>query len=154
MAGLPIVRSCKRVNYGYIPASMSTELCICVAVRKASRRLTARYDEALAPAGINLAQFSLLRNIRRHGPVSLTRLSELTELDRSTLGRNVRVLERMTLCAPADASDKREAAIVLTPEGQRILTVAEPLWATTQTDIRTRIGADGAHQLEALLGAL
>jgi hypothetical protein len=49
---------------------MSTELCICVAVRKASRRLTARYDEALEPAGINLAQFSLLRNIRRQGPVS------------------------------------------------------------------------------------
>ena len=133
---------------------MSTELCICIAVRKASRRLTARYDEALAPVGINLAQFSLLRNIRRHGPVSLTRLSELTELDRSTLGRNVKVLERMGLCAPADASDKREVAIVLTTEGKHILAAAEPLWATAQTDIRTRIGADGAHQLEALLGAL
>lgn len=133
---------------------MSTELCICVAVRKASRRLTARYDEALAPVGINLAQFSLLRNIRRHGPVSLTRLSELTELDRSTLGRNVRVLERLGLTAPANVADKREAAIALTPEGQRILDAAEPLWATTQTDIRTRIGADGAAQLEALLGAL
>ena len=59
-------------------------ICICIAVRKASRRLTARYDEALAPVGINLAQFSLLRNIRRHGPVSLTRLGELTELDRSS----------------------------------------------------------------------
>ena len=133
---------------------MSTELCICIAVRKASRRLTARYDEALAPVGINLAQFSLLRSIRRHGPVSLTRLSELTELDRSTLGRNVKVLERMGLCAPADAGDKREAAIVLTTEGKHILAAAEPLWATAQTDIRTRIGADGAQQLEALLGAL
>jgi DNA-binding MarR family transcriptional regulator len=133
---------------------MSTELCICIAVRKASRRLTARYDEALAPAGINLAQFSLLRNINRHGPVSLTRLADLTELDRSTLGRNVRVLERMGLCAPADAADKREAAIALTPDGKRILAAAEPLWATTQTDIRTRIGAQGAAQLEALLGAL
>ena len=133
---------------------MSTELCICIAVRKASRRLTARYDEALAPVGINLAQFSLLRNINRHGPVSLTRLADLTELDRSTLGRNVRVLERMGLCAPADAADKREAAIALTLDGKRILAAAEPLWATTQTDIRTRIGAQGAAQLEALLGAL
>lgn len=133
---------------------MSNDPCICIAVRKASRRLTSRYDEALAPVGINLAQFSLLRNIRRHGPVSLTRLGEFTELDRSTLGRNVRVLERMGLCAPAAAADKREAAIVLTAEGQRLLAAAEPLWATTQTDIRTRIGADGAAQLQALLGAL
>jgi DNA-binding MarR family transcriptional regulator len=60
----------------------------------------------------------------------------------------------MGLCAPAAAADKREAAIVLTAEGQRLLAAAEPLWATTQTDIRTRIGADGAAQLEALLGAL
>ena len=109
---------------------------------------------SLSLLGINLAQFSLLRNINRHGPVSLTRLADLTELDRSTLGRNVRVLERMGLCAPADAADKREAAIALTPDGKRILAAAEPLWATTQTDIRTRIGAQGAAQLEALLGAL
>ena len=133
---------------------MSTELCLCIAVRKASRRLTSRYDEALAPVGISLAQFSLLRNIRRHGPVSLTGLGEITELDRSTLGRNVRVLERMGLCATAAASDRREASVVLTPAGTDILAAAEPLWATTQAEIRTRIGADGAAQLEALLGAL
>lgn len=133
---------------------MLNDPCICIAVRKASRRLTARYDEALAPVGINLAQFSLLRNIRRHGPVSLTRLGELTELDRSTLGRNVRVLERMNLCAPAVADDKREAAVALSENGRRVLVAAEPLWAATQTELRTRIGADGAAQLEALLGAL
>ena len=133
---------------------MSDTSCICIAVRKASRRLTARYDEALAPVGINLAQFSLLRNIDRHGPLSLTRLSEITELDRSTLGRNVRVLERMGLCATAPSTDKREAAIALTPEGQRILAAATPVWQATQDDIHTRIGAPGAAQLEALLGAL
>lgn len=131
-----------------------SEMCICIAVRKASRRLTARYDAALAPAGINVAQFSLLRNIRRHAPVSLTRLGEVTELDRSTLGRNVRVLERMGLCALADAADRREASIVLSSEGQRILAAAEPLWASTQAELRNRIGAGGAAQLEALLGAL
>ena len=98
---------------------MSNDRCICIAVRKASRRLTARYDDALAPLGINLAQFSLLRNINRHGPVSLTRLGEITELDRSTLGRNVRVLERMNLCAPAVAPDKREASVTLSEDGMR-----------------------------------
>ncbi len=142
-------------RYGYIPATMSNnDPCICIAVRKASRRLTARYDEALAPLGITLAQFSLLRNINRHGPVSLTRLAELTELDRSTLGRNVRLLERMNLCAPAVADDKREAAVALSEDGRRVLAAATPRWTATQTDLRSRIGAEGAAQLEALLGAL
>ena len=133
---------------------MTDETCICIAVRKASRRLTARYDEALEPLGINLAQYSLLKNINRHGPASLTRLSEITELDRSTLGRNVRVLERAGLCATALSADKREAAIALTAEGKRILGAATPIWQATQDGIHSRIGAPGAAQLEALLGAL
>lgn len=133
---------------------MSDYPCICVSLRKASRKLTARYDEALAPAGINLAQFSLLRNVDRHGPVSLTGLSQITELDRSTLGRNVRVLERMGLCVTAPSADKREASIALSAEGKRTLDGAVPLWQTAQDTIHGKIGAQGAAQLEALLGAL
>lgn len=130
------------------------QTCICIAVRKASRRLTSRYDEALQPLGINLAQYSLLKNINRHGPLSLTALSDITELDRSTLGRNVRVLDRMGLTATALSADKREAAIALTAEGKRVFAAATPVWQATQDDIHSRIGVPGAAQLEALLGAL
>ena len=41
--------------------------CICAALRVAARKMTARYDAALEPIGVNLAQFSLLRNIHRAG---------------------------------------------------------------------------------------
>ncbi len=133
---------------------MSDLPCICVAVRKASRRLTAVYDDALAPEGINLAQFSLLKNIRRHGPLSLSRLGEIVELDRSTLGRNVRVLERMGLVALAAGTDQRQAVVALTPDGIATLARALPLWEDVQAGIHARIGAPGAAQLEALLGAL
>jgi DNA-binding MarR family transcriptional regulator len=132
-----------------------TELpCICIALRKASRRMTARYDEALLPAGITLAQFSLLKTTNRHAPVSLTRLSELTELDRSTLGRNVRVLERLGLVLMSDADDHREAAISLTPAGTDTLERALPLWREAQHRISDQLGDNGRQQLEALLVAL
>ena len=133
---------------------MSDASCICISLRKASRKLTAQYDDALASVGINLAQFSLLRNVNRHGPVSLTRLGEITELDRSTLGRNIRVLERMGLCAMTHSEDKREASIALTPDGKRTLDIAVPHWQAAQDAIHGKIGALGAAQLEALLGAL
>jgi DNA-binding MarR family transcriptional regulator len=133
---------------------MTDTPCICISLRKASRKMTSLYDDALAPAGINLAQFSLLRNVNRHGPVSLTRLSEITELDRSTLGRNVRVLERMGLMAATDSGDKREASVALTPGGKHTLDHGEPLWAGVQSGIHDKLGATGAAQLEALLGAL
>eukprot|EP01035_Chromulina_nebulosa_P049431 gene49431-67135_t len=72
---------------------MSSSSCYCILLRKASRRLSALYDEALEPFGINIGQFSQLRNIRRSQPVSLTALGGVMELDRSTVGRNTRVLE-------------------------------------------------------------
>ena len=72
-------------------------LCYCAALRAAARKTTALYDEALEPAGIGVAQFSLMRRIERAGTVSLTELGRRAELDRSTVGRNVRVLARMGL---------------------------------------------------------
>jgi len=128
--------------------------CICIAVRTASRKLTSRYDAALEPVGINLAQFSLLRNIARHAPVSLTRLAEIVELDRSTLGRNVRVLKRMGLVAILPGDDLREATLGLTAAGQQTLQAAVPIWEATQDEIHRRLGVAGTAQLEALLGAL
>ena len=85
--------------------------------------------------GINLAQFSLLRNIKRHGPLSLTRLGEIVELDRSTLGRNVRVLERMGLVNALSAgADQRQAVVGLAADGVATLDRALPLWEEAQTD--------------------
>jgi DNA-binding MarR family transcriptional regulator len=128
--------------------------CICIAVRKASRKLTARYDAALEAVGINLAQFSLLRNIARHQPVSLTGLAEIVELDRSTLGRNVRVLKRMGLAAILPGDDLREATLSLTEAGRQTLGQAVPIWEGTQDEIHRRLGVAGTVQLEALLGSL
>jgi len=116
--------------------------------------MTAVYDDALATAGINLAQFSLLRNIDRHAPVSLTRLGDIVELDRSTLGRNVRVLERMGLVSIEAGSDQREAAVALTTAGKATLDRSLKLWSDAQNGIHRKIGAQGVAQLEALLGAL
>jgi DNA-binding MarR family transcriptional regulator len=131
-----------------------TQSCICIAMRTASRKLTSLYDEALAPCGVNIAQFSLLRKIRRRGPISLTALGEIVELDRSTLGRNVRVLERMGLVSLAPGADQREARVDLTEAGRTTLAVGDPLWDAVQDQITRKLGARAVEQLEALLGAL
>jgi DNA-binding MarR family transcriptional regulator len=130
------------------------ETCICIAMRKASRKLTALYDEALAPTGINIAQFSLMRKLRRHGALSLTALAELVELDRSTLGRNLRVLEKQGLVALGAGKDQREQVADLTSSGRMTLSAGDPLWDRVQADIANKVGAPGVVQLEALLGAL
>jgi DNA-binding MarR family transcriptional regulator len=126
---------------------MTSSPCYCTVLKAASRRLAALYDEALEPVGVNIAQFSLLRRIRRAETVTLTELGRLAELDRSTIGRNVRVLERMGLVALGRGEDHREAVVSLTPAGHKALDDGEPLWDDVQDAIEARLGGKGVMEL-------
>lgn len=128
--------------------------CICILLRQAARKSSAVYDEALAPLGVNIAQFSLLRKISRAGSISLTELAHKAELDRSTMGRNAKVLQRMGLIEPAVSDDHREASVTLTAEGRDIVTRGAPLWDKAQEEIEARLGDNGVEQLQALLRAI
>jgi DNA-binding MarR family transcriptional regulator len=125
-------------------------ICYCVAVRTAARKTTALYDSILEPAGVTLAQFSLLRKIERAGTVSLTKLGQQTELDRSTIGRNVKALKRIRLVRLGQATDQREAAVRITRAGEEALRRAAPLWEEAQRRVEAMLGAAGAEQLQAL----
>ena len=116
--------------------------------------MTARYDAALEPIGVNLAQFSLLRNINRARSVSLTELGRRVELDRSTIGRNVRVLQRMGLVQVTPGADQREATVALVEPGLDVLRRGAPLWDEVQDRIVSELGPTGAAQLRALLKSL
>jgi DNA-binding MarR family transcriptional regulator len=124
--------------------------CYCAAVRTAARKTTALYDSILEPAGVTLAQYSLLRKIERAGTVSLTKLGKLAELDRSTVGRNVKALEELRLVRTASARDQREAAVRLTRAGEETLKRAFPLWEEAQRRVEASLGAAEAAGLRSL----
>ncbi len=58
--------------------------CACFNLRKATRVTTQYYDEILRPAGIRITQFSLLVAVTIAGSVTVTRLAELSVMDRTT----------------------------------------------------------------------
>ena len=125
-------------------------ICYRAAVRSAARKTTALYDSILESSGVTLAQYSLLRKIDRAGTVSLTRLGRIAELDRSTVGRNVKALEQLRLVQTAPAEDRREAAVRLAPAGEETLRRAAPLWREAQRRVEAALGASGAEHLRAL----
>jgi DNA-binding MarR family transcriptional regulator len=133
---------------------MSSDTCHCILLRKASRKISSYYDEALAPLGVNIGQFSLLRNIRSMEPVSLTDLALRVELDRSTVGRNTKVLDRMGLVAIGAGDDQREALLSLSEAGHALLAQGAPLWDGVQAKIEDRLGREKTQQLQELLTAL
>lgn len=128
--------------------------CLCTVLRAATRRIAARYDAALAPVGVNIAQFSLMRTVARTEPVTLTELGLVTELDRSTVGRNVRVLERQGFLALRRGEDQRQAVVSVTMAGRAALSEGAPLWDAVQTELEARLGSGPSGQLRTLLNAL
>jgi len=128
--------------------------CYCSSLRLAARKVTAAYDEALAPVGVSVAQFAMLRRIARTEPVSLTELGQVCDLDRSTVGRNAKVLQRMGLVRIVVGEDQREAMLTLTIGGRAILAEGAPLWDGAQATIEQALGQADASRLLSLLRSL
>jgi len=126
--------------------------CACTRVRRAARSLTDLYDEVLRPVGLKVTQFSALRTVDRLGPVNISTLAAEMALDRSTLGRNLGVLERQGLVGLSEGDDQRERTVTLTSRARRLLDRAVPLWEQAQGRVDDLLGKQGVATLFALLG--
>jgi DNA-binding MarR family transcriptional regulator len=80
-------------------------------------------------------------------PLTLTRLANLMAMDRTTLTRNLRPLERGGLLTIAPGQDRRERQIAITARGQQLLAKAVPLWQQVQARVVEGFGADRLQQL-------
>ncbi len=128
------------------------EICSCAALRQAARHVTRLYDDALAPAGLGLNQFSILAKLGRSGPSSLQELAALLVMDRSTLGHLLRPLAaRRLVKIGASREDRRQRVLSLTPAGSTLVAKARPLWAQAERRFERVIGADDARSLRAVL---
>jgi DNA-binding MarR family transcriptional regulator len=131
--------------------------CVCTALRKASRRLSQMYDAALVPTGLKTTQYSILVEIERHldAPLTMRELADAMVMDRSTLGHNLRPLERDQLVAlEAGAEDRRRKHVVLTRQGQARLLEARKLWRKAHRRFETVFGVGEADTLRKTLLAV
>jgi len=127
---------------------------VCFNVRKTARLMTQLYDEILRPTGLRVTQFSIMMAIRELEPATLTRLAAVMAMDRTTLTRNLRPLERQGLVNIAPGDDRRERQLSLTPHGQHALAHALPLWERVQERLHEKFGAERLQRLFAELAAL
>lgn len=109
------------------------------------------YDDALAPAGVTIAQLALLRRLSDEVPVSVEGLARSAELERSTVARNIRVLQKQGLVQLGESTtDRRAAAIQLTAEGVETRQRCEPLWDKAQRRFEEQFGFENAAALRDL----
>ena len=130
---------------------LSHDDCNCFALRQAARYVTQLYERHLAPVGLTAAQFSLLAKLARRGDWTMAELAESMVMDRTTLGRAIRPLERDRLLAIGAGDDGRTRSLRLTPAGQTRLKAAAVKWREAQNEFERAFGADHAADLRGVL---
>lgn len=81
----------------------------------------------------------------------ITQLAEYIVMDRTTLTRNLEVMEKDGLVAISPGEDKRTRLVIITPQGQQVLEQAFPLWQQAQGEL-TQVMA--GNKLLALMDSL
>ncbi len=129
-----------------------TVACVCGRLRRASRALTQLYDDLMAPCGLRVTQFSLLRTLARHEqPVRISELAALTLIDRTALSRNLEPLAAQGFVEIVPGEDARTREVRLTRAGRTALARATPLWKDAQAEVTQRLGE---RRIDALVGLL
>lgn len=131
------------------------EPCFCALARRASRTLTDLYERELEPYGITLPQFSLLRAAGALGPIGISELAARLKLDRTTLGRNLKLLEKMGLVLLAgNSEDQRERLVSLTAKGARVSTQALAAWQAAQAKVRRGLSKEKLLALQEIVSEI
>ncbi|HXR55368.1 MAG TPA: MarR family winged helix-turn-helix transcriptional regulator [Casimicrobiaceae bacterium] len=113
--------------------------CYCTQSRRIARALTDAYDDALAPSGLKVTQFSLLRMVARLETPTIGAVSEAAGLDRSTLGRNLMVMRKDGWVTLSAGVDERTRVVTLTKAGRSAVQRALPLWEGAQAEIKAKL---------------
>ncbi len=136
-------------------ASTNPANCNLLAVRQAARTITQFYDRYLAAAGLRATQYGILARLKHKGPLSINALAAELVLDRTTLGRNIRPLERDGLIAiKPDPADGRSKVVNLTPVGETQFQRAYESWREAQKDFEATYGREQAAELREKLRAI
>jgi DNA-binding MarR family transcriptional regulator len=130
--------------------------CMGMRVRRTARVVGNYYDMQLKSVGLKGTQFTLLNAIFLNPSITITQLADLLLLNRTTLNRNLKPLERQGLVRTSPGKDQRTRILKLTQEGRSILQSALPLWLEAQSGVVETMGrriqrlAEDLSQLEKL----
>ncbi len=131
-----------RPDVSHVARKIANE-CVCLPIRQASRALTRTYDEALRPIGVQTSQLGLLVAVVMHGEAgaSMGSLAQRLVMDRTTLTRNLRPLEKAGLVRVARSpTDARARIVIVTRAGERVVESALPLWEQAHRRVQDALG--------------
>jgi DNA-binding MarR family transcriptional regulator len=89
---------------------------------------------------VEAPQFALMMALEKLGPSSQVELGRRQVLDKTTVSRNLKLLERNGWIQGSVGNDRRERLFSLTAAGRKKLNAAKPEWKKTQRELRAGLG--------------
>jgi DNA-binding MarR family transcriptional regulator len=126
---------------------MSVDACTCGEIRRAARAVTLLYDKAFESSGLLSTQLGVLYVIYNSASITVSQLAGELDMDRTTLTRNLSVLERQGLINISSGKDQRTRIITITSKGTNSIANAIPLWNEIQRKVKQQMGEKAWHEL-------
>jgi DNA-binding MarR family transcriptional regulator len=116
------------------------DTCTCGQLRKAARAVTLLYDNAFKTSGLLSTQLGVLHAICKSESIKISDLAIELNMDRTTLTRNLSILERQGFIKISIGNDHRTRIVTATTKGRNAVTKALPLWNEIQHEVRHEMG--------------
>ena len=129
---------------------MAAAGCFCLASRQAARKITRLYDSYMQGSGVRATQFTILSQLMLRGEMPIGKLAGFLGMERTTLSRNLTLLEGKNWISISAGEDPRARMINITAQGRTLVRRGFPYWSKAQAHIGKLLGADGQAALKLL----
>jgi DNA-binding MarR family transcriptional regulator len=129
----------------------SVENCTCFNVRRVSRVITQFFDAEVRRHGMRPTQTPILRALQAKNGWSMAELSDWLGLERTTLLRNLRPLERDGLLRTKGGGKGGHVKVEITEKGRTAVAKTQPGWRSAQEKV---VAILGDERWSAIIGDL
>ena len=130
---------------------LSVENCTCFNLRRVTRVITQCFDAELRKYGIRVTQTPILSALEARSGWSMVELSDWLGMERTTLVRNLRPLQREGLIKISGGGRGGRVELAITAKGRAAFSKMLPGWRSVQQKV---VATLGEKRWSAMLGDL
>jgi DNA-binding MarR family transcriptional regulator len=111
----------------------AVENCVCFNLRRVARAVTQFYDSEMRRHGIRPTQGTILSSLQAKDCWNMAELSDWLGMDRTTLVRNLRPLQRDGLVQISGGGRGNRVEMAITAKGRKQIEKLTPAWKSAQS---------------------
>lgn len=129
--------------------------CVVQNMRRASRLISRRYEEAFRSVNLTSSQYTILQSLSGRQGIPHGLMAEILGFEQTTLSRLLKPLKNRNLLRIIPSpEDKRQRMVSITPEGEVLFAEAKTYWQREQDESLSRIDDEEWQLMKRILGKL